>query len=585
MKNFRLVPVILFCIAILPMALFTWITSSILKRSIKTTIVNDPQPALTQSLNSLSGSYDKEFNHNLLNALHFTAKESLKTALSGPVTSLTPFKKMGESELVEYPSAFFVLTNKDGEVLYDNLGIPKPTPSPSHTVVVKKTKSHSKTKKLILASVKEWPGMEVALAGSKVGGLFTFQSSTFLTLLVPVEGKDKILGVVAVGSKLDDNFMKSFKKASVNDIALYSQSQTWCTATIPPPPINYPLILETTNLPEACSISMGPATFLTQGLPLLGLDQKPAAYLAVFQPVKQIQTVEGTPQKSLFKTGLLFLFLEVLLVLAGIKFYIHSFNGLLLSIIGIAQGNLNVSISHDPWTEWGRLGSALREMLESLKEKERISLILGKVVDPQAARKILAEKDYFALKGERRECTLMRADLKGFNTLSENMAPEALVEALNQYFSIINDVVFKYEGMLDRFIGDTAIAVWGAPFTHEDKETRAVKAALEIQETLRDFNISRIKKGYPPFTVGIGIHTGTVVAGNLGSNKHFDYSIIGEALHVVTRLCSMAAPGQTVVSEETYERIKTKAKANSLNPIAVKGSMEPLKTFEVTQFI
>ena len=165
------------------------------------------------------------------------------------------------------------------------------------------------------------------------------------------------------------------------------------------------------------------------------------------------------------------------------------------------------------------------------------------------------------------------------------MPPEALVEALNQYFSIINEVVFKYEGMLDKFIGDTAIAVWGAPFTHEDKEVRAVKAALEIQEGLREFNISRIKTGHPPFTVGIGIHTGQVVAGNLGSNKRFDYSIIGEPLHVAARLCSMAAPGQTIVSAETYEKVSPSVKANALNPIAVKGSLEPLKTFEITQWV
>ena len=583
MKNFRLVPSILFCLVVLPLPLFVCISSSILKKSVKTAIVNDPQSALTQSLNSLSGVYEREYNRNLLKVLPFAANESLKKALSSPVTSVKPFKKLCETELGENPSDFFVLTDKNGNVLYDNLGIPKPTRSPSPTGAIKKPKPHSKPKSPLLASTKDWPGIEAALAGSKQSGLLTLQGSTFLTQLVPVENKDKILGVVAVGSKIGDGLMKSLKKAAVNDIALYSQSQSWCTGSTPPPSINYSSILETTNIPEACPISWGPATFLTQGLPLLGLDQKPAAYLAVFQPVKQIQTVEGTPRKSLFRTGILFLFLVLVLAVAGIRFYLRSFNRLLLSIGDISQGDMNGSIPQDPWTEWGQLGAALQKMLERLKEKERISLILGKVVDPQAARKILAEKDYFSLKGERRECTLLRADLKGFNTLSENMAPEALVEALNQYFSIINDAVFKHEGMLDRFIGDTAIAVWGAPFAHEDKEERAVKAALEIQETLRDFNISRIKKKYPPFTVGIGIHTGMVVAGNLGSNKHYDYSIIGEALHVVERLCSMAAPGQTVVSGETYEKIKTGAKASPLNPIAVKGSMEPLKTYEVTQ--
>jgi adenylate cyclase len=224
-------------------------------------------------------------------------------------------------------------------------------------------------------------------------------------------------------------------------------------------------------------------------------------------------------------------------------------------------------------------------MIEGIREKDRISLVLGKVVSPQVAKNILEANDLFALKGERRECTLLYADLRGFNTLSENMAPQTLVEALNQYFSLINEVVFKHEGMLDRFIGDTAIAIWGAPLAPEDKEWRAIQAALEIQDSLKDFNISRIKKGHPPFTIGIGIHTGTVVAGNLGSDKHSDYTVIGDPLHVAERLCAMAAPGQTVVSEETYLKVKGLIKVNPLNSIAVKGSMESLKTFEITKVL
>jgi adenylate cyclase len=100
---------------------------------------------------------------------------------------------------------------------------------------------------------------------------------------------------------------------------------------------------------------------------------------------------------------------------------------------------------------------------------------------------------------------------------------------------------------------------------------------------MKDFNISRIKTGHPPFTVGIGIHTSMVVSGNMGSEKYYDYSVIGEALHVVSRLCSMSAPGQTVISQETYEKVKASVNANPLNPIAVKGSMESLKTYEITR--
>jgi adenylate cyclase len=231
------------------------------------------------------------------------------------------------------------------------------------------------------------------------------------------------------------------------------------------------------------------------------------------------------------------------------------------------------------------MADVLRDTATALREKQRISLVLGKVVSPQTAKTLLEERDLFALKGEKRPCTLLHADLRGFNDLSRNMEPPVLVEALNLYFGLINEIVFKYEGMMDKFVGEAALAVWGAPFAHEDKEMRAIRAALEIQETLKEFNISRIKKGHPPFTVGIGIHTGPVVTGNLGSDRRCDYTVIGEPLHVASRLCAMASPGQIVVSEETYLKVQPLVVSKPLNPLAVKGSLEPLKTFEVTELL
>jgi hypothetical protein len=235
-KNFRLVPAAIFALAILPLVLLTWISSSILKKSIKSTVVNDPQAALTQSLNGLAGNVDKELNDNLLNALHFASKDSLKKALTGPVTSVTPFKNLSEAELGENPAALFVLADKKGNILYDNLGIPKPTPFPTPTGTVKKIKTHSKSKGLLLASAKDWPGMEVALAGSRQGGLLTLQGSIFLAFLVPVENKDKILGVVAIGSKIDGPLMKSFKVPPSTTSPFIPNPKPGVPEPLPPPP-------------------------------------------------------------------------------------------------------------------------------------------------------------------------------------------------------------------------------------------------------------------------------------------------------------------------------------------------------------
>jgi adenylate cyclase len=139
--------------------------------------------------------------------------------------------------------------------------------------------------------------------------------------------------------------------------------------------------------------------------------------------------------------------------------------------------------------------------------------------------------------------------------------------------------------MVDKFIGDTAIAVWGAPFAHKDKEIRAVRAALEIQKAIKELNLARVHKGYEIFDLGIGIHTGFVVCGNLGSNQYYDYSVIGEPLQIADKLCAMAPPSQVIVSEETYEKIETLVQVTPANPIMMPGSKKLLKTYEIHQIL
>lgn len=578
MKNFRLLPFFVLVIAVIPLGLFLILFSTILKKSIKSTVVNDPQAALAQSLNGLNGSYNQAVNQAFLAALRFSMRDSLQKSLTAPVTFTPSVKALGEAESKSSPLSFWIVTNKAGKVLYDTLGIPKPTPSTTPEAALKK-KAKLKPKESFYGDIHDWPGMDRVLSGAATAsGVLDYQGKSYLVSAIPVLSRSKTIGIVLAGVKIDKNFLQGLKAGSPDEVAFYSQGQTLCTSPFPPPPLPPPA--------KPLAVQWRQSPYLAGTLPVLGLDGKTVAgNFIAFQPVKQSLTLEGTPQKSLWTIGILLLFLTLLVAALFQWQYMSPYNKILAALDQVKTGDFNPILpTHRP-DEWGHMARSLAEMTESLREKDRISLVLGKVVDPQAAKKILADRDYFALKGERRECTLLQADLKGFNTLSENMAPETLVEALNQYFSIINEVVFKFEGMLDKFMGDTALAVWGAPFTHEDKEARAVKAALEIQEALREFNISRIKKGYPPFTVGIGIHTGPVVSGNLGSNRHYDYSIIGESLHVVGRLCAMSAPGQTVLSGETYEKVQSLVKAGPLNPIAVRGSMEPLRTYEVQKLL
>jgi adenylate cyclase len=231
----------------------------------------------------------------------------------------------------------------------------------------------------------------------------------------------------------------------------------------------------------------------------------------------------------------------------------------------------------------GSLDRSLSEMAAALKERERISLVLGKVLAPQVAKRLLADRDHFALKGERRECVLLYAELKGFNPLSENLEPDQLVEALNQYYSLVHGAVFKEEGMLDKFMGESLLALWGVPFTHEDKELRALQAAFEIQKALKNLNLTRMKKGQPTFTLGIALHTGLVISGNLGSDRRNDYTVIGPAVEIVRKLCDKAAPGQIFISGETYEKMEERVKVKVLDSLPLSNRPEPLKIYEAVE--
>ncbi len=599
MKNFRLLPFLLLITALLPLALYIFSASATLKRQISFTVSNDPQINLAQSLSGLKGAYNQWVNRIYLSAVHFAQKENLKKFLSAKKPSLEAFKVFGRELVNSTQLPLVILTDKNGNDLFDNQNVPHPVPSPETGIpaattsakpLPDKKKSRLKTKPTpALISLLGFPGLDRALQGNSLTGFFNYRGSLYEGSLVPVTSGNKTLGVVILGVLADQVYVDNLKHDVINELALYTDTETFCSRPIPAPSIDFRKRMEfmaSGGHPKPpLQVEWSHLVYLADGFPLYDLDLKPAAFIAAFQPVKETLTVAGFPQKTIAKAGLWFLLLALLLSAGAVWLFMVPFNQLMEAVAQIKLGNLNAKLPVNRRDEIGLMARSLSEMVESMKETDRVSLILGKVVSPLAAKKILESRDLFAIKGERRDVTLLHADLRGFNTLSENMTPQNLVEALNQYFSLINEIVFKYEGMLDRFMGDAAIAVWGAPIPHEDKEWRAVQAALEIQEALKDFNISRIKKGNPPFTVGIGIHTGTVVSGNLGSEKRYDYTVIGEPLHIATRLCAMATPGQTVVSEETFEKVKKQVEAKPLNPIAVKGSMESLKTYEITKIL
>jgi adenylate cyclase len=204
-----------------------------------------------------------------------------------------------------------------------------------------------------------------------------------------------------------------------------------------------------------------------------------------------------------------------------------------------------------------------------------------RLLSPAIAEQVLSGAVEVAQGGELRETTVLFADIRGFTSLAEAASPQAVVEALNAYFERMVEIVFRHEGTLDKFVGDEIMALFGAPVSHSDDPVRAVTAALQMQDALVAFNEERAGGEVPPFEIGVGINTGEVVAGYIGSSQAMEYTVIGDPVNTGARLCAIAQPGQVLISEPTLARLGDAFDVRELPEAKLKGKSKPQRVFEV----
>lgn len=221
----------------------------------------------------------------------------------------------------------------------------------------------------------------------------------------------------------------------------------------------------------------------------------------------------------------------------------------------VGEGNLAARVTITSKDEVGVLGEAFNWMMRGLEEGEFVKTIFKRYVTRQVAETILAEKDLVHLQGEKREVSILFGDIRGFTKLSQQMSPEEIITLLNHYFAPIIDVIIESEGVLDKFIGDGFLAFWNAPLPQHDYALRACQAALSIKRAIAKLNIERENLGQVQVQMGIGIHTGFAIAGNIGSSRRMEYTIIGESVNFAERLQEVASRGEILVSARTRELV------------------------------
>ena len=213
---------------------------------------------------------------------------------------------------------------------------------------------------------------------------------------------------------------------------------------------------------------------------------------------------------------------------------------------------------------------------------EFIKKVFGHYVTNEVAEAVLSSDGPLALGGDRRKVTVLMADLRGFTAMSEERTPEEVVDGLNVFLGTMANVVMKYGGSVDNFIGDAIMAVFGAPITKPDDAARAIACAVEMQNSMDAVNAEIEGRGLKNLAMGIGVSTGEVVAGNIGSETRIKYSVIGSTVNLAARIEGITSGGQIFASAATFDEIRDIARTAGHLNVKLKGLTQPVPIYEIT---
>jgi class 3 adenylate cyclase len=262
---------------------------------------------------------------------------------------------------------------------------------------------------------------------------------------------------------------------------------------------------------------------------------------------------------------------------------------LLAGTMAVEKGALDTVVPVTSSDEIGRLTESFNNMVGELRTKEKIRATFGKYVDPRIVAGLIDRPELTDPRGARREMTILFCDMQGFTSFSEGMTPIGLVTVMNRYLTVLSEAVLRNSGIVDKYIGDAVMAFWGPPFVAaEDQAWRACFAALEqlaalpaFQEELPD--LTGVRRGFPKIQLRVGIATGDVVVGNIGSEQTRNYTVIGDTVNIASRLegASKAYGTRTLINDHTRRLAASAVEVREIDSVLVVGKSEPERIFEL----
>jgi len=296
--------------------------------------------------------------------------------------------------------------------------------------------------------------------------------------------------------------------------------------------------------------------------------------------------VEKSVNRVFYYVGLAFLASFIFAVFAATflaRYSSRALEVLANATLEIGKGDLKYRIPINTNDEFGALARSMNQMSEELEEKEHLKVGFSHYVSPHILDEITKSKGFTKLQGEKRKITVFFSDIRGFTHISERMKPEDVVALLNEYFKSMLAIIFKYNGMLDKLIGDGIMAQFGAPLNDPEQEKHAVLCAIDMQNELVILREKWKNEGKPPLEIGIGIHSGDAIVGSIGSEERMEYTAIGDTVNVGSRLETITRKTAypIIISETTYNAVKDQFVCHDLGLMELIGREELIRVYGI----
>ena len=414
-----------------------------------------------------------------------------------------------------------------------------------------------------------------ALEGRQAAEVSLVEGTPYQLVAVPIEAPD-VIGAVAAGFLIDDRLARSLKALTRSEVAFVAGERVLAATARPGLRGELPGTLH--------ALGAEPRVVQEDGERWLAASEDVGAGLraVIMRSWDEALAPERALQRLLLMLGALGLLVTALVGVGIASSVTASLRQLSAATERIARGEYEVSLDIRSGDEIATLGRSFMAMAKGLVEREKIRSVLRKAVSKEIAESLLAQ-GRIELGGEERTVTVLFSDVRSFTTLSEGLPPKRLVDELNAYFTLMARAIEAHHGVIDKYVGDAVMALFGAPLAGAEDAANAVRAALAMRRALSELNAERARAGLPAWETGIGLNTGVAVAGTLGSADRWSYTVIGDSVNLASRLEGLTkrygAP--IVVSESTRRAAGSSFVFRTLEEVVVKGRHEPVAVYEV----